>query len=29
MLEFYPKEILKTDKRIEKFQQIKQFWLKK
>ena len=29
MLEFYPREILKTDKRIKKFEQIKQFWLKK
>ncbi len=29
MLEFYPREILKTNKRIQKFEQIKQFWLAK
>ena len=29
MLEFYPREILKIDKRIERFEKIKQFWLNK
>ncbi len=29
MLEFYPKEILKTGKRMKKFEEIRQFWLNK
>jgi hypothetical protein len=29
MLEFYPKEVLKIDKRVIKFEQVKQFWLTK
>lgn len=29
MLEFYPKEVIKIDKRVKKFEQIKQFWLTK
>jgi hypothetical protein len=29
MLEFYPREILKIDKRVIKFEQIKKFWLSK
>ncbi len=29
MLEFYPKEILKIDKRINRFIKVKDAWLKK
>ena len=29
MLEFYPKEVIKIDKRVKKFEQVKQFWLAK
>jgi len=29
MLEFYPKEILKIDKRITRFEEVKEQWLKK